>query len=749
MKRLSAIVIFLSWALMGCSEPTGQSSLEGAPDPTGVPAAPEETAAAEYIGSEFCGQCHQQAWVDWQNSHHDLALQTITPATQEAVLAHTPATLDGAGFEKSETGLRIRPRPDDEPIEARYTFGVTPLQQYVIPGGSGAWQTFPIAWDSRGASEGGQRWFNLQDETFEPGDPMHWQGRANRWNNQCADCHSTGVVKGYDPATRSYETHFEIEDVSCEACHGPGSRHALDPGAVSLAALNQQAEQINACAPCHSRRGQISEGFKPEQDFFDHYQPRLLEQGLYHVDGQINDEVFVWGSFLQSRMHLAGVSCTDCHDPHSATLKRPGNATCTFCHQSTPPEAFAGRSAGSYDTPEHHFHPTDSPGAQCVACHMPSKTYMVVDDRRDHSFRIPRPDLAAELGVPEPCTGCHTDEDAQWAATVIGAHFGEARPPHFAAAFSAADAAEPEADAALAELVHNGDQPIMVRASALSRLGGYSRGYTMDAIRLARQAEPLLRLAAPLAAASLTPDRRWRLLAPLLDDPLRAIRHQTTAVLLPTLQADPSYRTRLEPHIQAWLEDQRLNLDYPETLTNIAGAHLALGQPGAAEAYLTEALEIQANWVPGLMNLADLYRSTGRDTDARPLLEQAMTLAGDQPEVVYAYALWLSRQGQLNDGLPYFEQAARLAPSQRQYGYAFAIALNDSGNSDQAVATLEDLLSRWPTDQELLLAAITMLRDQGRFAEALPLLDRLLQQRPNDEQLIQFREAIARAAAAA
>jgi tetratricopeptide (TPR) repeat protein len=731
----------LALLLFGCQEQRPATETEEAAQ---MDAATLSTEAA-YTGSEVCAGCHADQYQAWQHSHHDLALQAATP---ETVLARVTDPVDGTVFTAGDRGINISPEPGMV-LAPRFTFGVGPLQQYVVDGGNGAWQTYPIAWDSREVTSGGQRWYNLNDAVYPPGDPMHWRGRANRWNSQCADCHSTGVSKGYDPETRSYQTKFEVEDVGCEACHGPGSRHAADPGAAGLLRMAAQAEQINACAACHSRRSQIAEGFRPDGAFLDHYSPRLISTDLYYVDGQILDEVYVWGSFLSSRMHQRGVTCSNCHDPHTAGLRRPGNETCTFCHQAEPPSEFASAGAAEYDSPRHHFHPEGSAGAQCVACHMPSRTYMGVDDRRDHSFRIPRPDLSAQLGVPEPCTGCHTDRDAQWAAGVIESRFGTDRPGHFAAAFAAADAAEPGADEALAALVQDPDAPIMVRASALARLGIYNRGYTLDAIRQARKGDPLLRFAAPLAAASLSPERAWRLLEPLLVDELRAVRHQAVSALLPTLQADPTYRARLAPYLDSWLEDQQLNLDYPETQTNIAGAHIAMGNIAEAESALRESLTLQASWVPGLVLLADLYRATGRDPAAGPLLEEALALSPDQPEVSYAYALWLSRQGRLEDALPQLERAARMSPEQRQYAYTWAVALNSAGESERAIDQLKRLLDRWPDDPDILLAAITMLRDQQRFSEALPYLDRLIQQRPGDQELIRFRKEMQRAAEAA
>jgi Tfp pilus assembly protein PilF len=759
LTRASLIAAGL-WAailLTGCGDPqpdTVDQAVATRQDPAaaerpGAPGADADPSTAEmhdpatYTGSEACADCHPNPWQGWRGSHHDLALQRANP---DSVLARFQGTHEGSSFQAADGKFVITPEPDQPQVPVLYTFGVEPLQQYVVPAQAGALQTFPIAWDSRPAAAGGQRWFNLHAAVYPAGDPMHWTGRANRWNSQCADCHSTAVSKAYDPDQRTWSTTFAVEDVGCEACHGPGSLHVADPTNQPLATLDSQLSQINACAPCHSRRSQLAEGFLPTEEFLDYYLPRLLDADLYHVDGQIDDEVYVYGSFLQSRMHHAGVTCGDCHDPHGAGLQRPGNATCTHCHQADPSSPFAALSAGVYDSREHHLHEPGTPGSACVDCHMPSKTYMGVDARRDHGFRIPRPDLADTLGVPDPCDQCHAAEPSGWARAVLSERYGEPA-PHFASAFAAADRAEAGADAALAALVEDDEQPIMVRASALARLAGYQRGYTMDAIRLARKAEPLLRLAAPLAAESLGANLRWRLLGGLLEDPLRAVRHATVVALLPSVAEDPRYRERLEPHLAAWSADLSLNLDYPETHTTLASAAISLGDLDAAEAHLNEALRQQPSWVPGMLNLADLYRRTARDSDAGSLLTRALTLAPDQAEVHYAYGLWLSRHNRLADGLPHFARAAALAPDQLALGYAWAIALNDSGDGSQAVQVLEELLARWPENEQLLLAAVTMLRDQGQFAEALPLIDRLLQLRPGDQQLLQFREALAAAAA--
>lgn len=719
----------------GCSQPAEPIAPV---EPEGTEASqslPLEQAAI-YVGSEQCATCHAEVFRAWQGSQHDLALQI---ASDDSILARFPTP--------DEEDATNPPFGRDE---VRFVFGVSPLQQYLIPAQGGRLQAHPTAWDTRPAVDGGQRWFTIREGSFPAGDPMHWTGRANNWNATCADCHSTGVVKGYDALSNTYETTWEAEDVACEACHGPASRHVSAQQSTSKDAqryasmlnLSSRDTQINACAPCHSRRSQLAEGFQPDKPFLDFYSPALLRPDLYYVDGQILDEVYVYGSFLQSKMHQRGVQCTNCHDPHTATLKLAGNALCTQCHQTAPRAEFPTLQAKAYDTPEHHFHPQDTPGAQCVSCHMASTRYMGVDDRRDHSFRLPRPDLSESLAVPNACTGCHETREASWASEVIEQHFGRERPAHPAATFAAGARQQPGADAELATLAGDPGTPIMLRASSLSLLGGYSRGYTIDAVRQGIAGEGLLRLGAIQGAASLSPQSRWRLISPLLEDELAAVREQAFLALLPLATQDPQYRTQLLPAFRTYLANQTSNLDFPETLTNRAVAQFTMGEFTAAEASLERALEIQPTWVPALLNLADLYRATQRDEQAGALLEQAQEIVPAAADPIYSYALWLTRSQRSSEALAYFEQAVALEPSNIRNTYAYAIALNDQKQATRAIDLLIVLTARFPDDQAVLTALVTMLRDEKRFEEAVIQLDRLIDLRPDDQNLRQFRQVL-------
>jgi hypothetical protein len=204
--------------------------------------------------------------------------------------------------------------------------------------------------------------------------------------------------------------------------------------------------EIEVCAACHARRQSLtSQSSAPGDRFLDNFVPALLRTGLYHADGQILDEVYVYGSFLQSRMHGAGVRCTDCHERHRLGILAEGNALCTRCHNPEGTPRFPTLKPGQFDSPAHHFHRDGSDGAQCANCHMPARTYMGVDPRRDHSFRVPRPDLSARLGTPNACTLCHDDKTDAWATEQVRAWYPEGRSGrlHFSEVLAAGRAGEP------------------------------------------------------------------------------------------------------------------------------------------------------------------------------------------------------------------------------------------------------------------------------------------------------------------
>ncbi|MCY4344383.1 MAG: multiheme c-type cytochrome [Gammaproteobacteria bacterium] len=695
----------LALAAAGCGDAP-------APAPPSAPA-----KAAEYVGSAACASCHEAQHEAWLGSHHQLAMSEPSPATligdfDGAVLHH------GGGltaFSKADGRYAIRtegPTGERASFAVRYTFGFAPLQQYLLPLPDGRLQASNVAWD---AVQG--RWFHLRPgESIGHDDVLHWSQPSHNWNFMCADCHSTAVSKGYDAKARRYETTFSEVSVGCEACHGPGSAHAVPSAASARPALalpRDQADEINACAPCHSRRSQLAEGFAPQRSYFDHYSPALLDAGLYHADGQMLDEVYVYGSFLQSRMHAAGVTCGDCHEPHSAQLRAEGNALCIGCHNEVGNPNFPSLARGRYDGSQHHLHEPGSPGAQCVNCHMPARTYMVVDERRDHGFKVPRPDLNAATNAPDACTGCHQERDSAWAQAVLEEAFGPPSGDHFGPVFAAARTGIGEAEQPLAAIAGDAEQPAIVRATALSLMANYDRAVSGLALEAGlHDAHPLVRVGALRGAARWPAERRWREARHLLGDARLAVRAQAVPLLAPALNGlVGAGRTKLEAGIAEYLDVQAFNADRAEAQTNIGNLQWAIGAPARAEAAFAEALRLNAHWVPAMLNLADLYRATDRDVEAGTLLLRALSTTPESAEANLAKGLWLVRQGRDSEALVLFAAAVQLAPGVAQHAYVYAVALHSANQPERALEVLEQALSRRPNDQRLLRAAFGIARD--------------------------------------
>ena len=409
--------------------------------------------------------CHAREAERWKGSDHARAMQPANSATVLGNFDHATFEKDGVTstfFSRDGEYFVRTDGPDGQLHDYKidYTFGVDPLQQYLIAFPNGRYQALSIAWDSRPAAAGGQRWFHLYpQEKIDHRDILHWTGQLQNWNFMCADCHSTNLQKDYRLAEDRYQTTWSDINVSCEACHGPGSRHVAwaqdgpsgrpepDPTRGLVAPLKDTSggvwafppgeaiarrtkppssrAEVETCGRCHARRGQVWGDYQPGQPLEQSYRGALLDASLYHADGQIRDEVYEYGSFLQSKMYQAGVTCSNCHEPHSGHLHAQGNALCAQCHLPA-----------KYDGPQHHFHQADTKAAQCVSCHMIERFYMVLDGRRDHSFRVPRPDLSVKIGTPSVCTDCHAGRTAQWAADAVvqwygpqrkgGSHYGEA-----------------------------------------------------------------------------------------------------------------------------------------------------------------------------------------------------------------------------------------------------------------------------------------------------------------------------------
>ncbi|MCW3473196.1 tetratricopeptide repeat protein [Limobrevibacterium gyesilva] len=731
-----------------------------------------------FVGTQTCAGCHQAEAERWEGSHHALAMQRATEATVLGDFSGAGLEHFGVATTFSRAGATFMVRTDGpdgalHDYEIAYTFGVYPLQQYLIAMPGGRLQALGIAWDSRPKDQGGERWFHLYpDQKLPAGGPLHWSGRDQTWNYMCADCHSTGVRKNYDLGTNTYATTWSDVDVSCESCHGPGSRHVAwardHPGAGPYAARTDASgpgaqdrmgivawlkatdhgrwemqpetgiarrteplvsAELDACAGCHSRRKTVATNAPAGAPFLDSYLPALLEPGLYHADGQIDGEVYEYGSFVQSRMHFAGVTCSNCHDPHSLKLRAEGNSLCAQCHMPA-----------KFDVPAHHHHQPGGTGAQCVNCHMPTKTYMVIDTRRDHSFRVPRPDLSVSIGTPNACTQCHAGRPPEWAAQVAAGWFphGRQTTAHYGTALDAGRTGARDAEQQLDRLILDQSQPAIARASALLLLPRYTSPASEPAVlKGIADPNPLVRLAAPRALSAAASAVTVQAAMSLLSDPVRAVRIEAARALagVDPRTTSPGQRNAFNAAYQELIAAEMIDADRPEAHLNLGLLNTRRGQLGDAEAEYRTALRLAPDFVPALANLADLDRMRGMDQQGAELLRKALAIDPNNADVRHSLGLLLVRQHNYTEALGLLRQASELAPDNARYAYVYAIALNSSGEPRQAIALLERTHRQHPTDRDVLAALVSIARAQGDFATALLHARELLTLSPADPQL--------------
>ncbi len=709
-----------------------------------------------FVDESTCASCHATAAAAWAGSHHDLAMQEASASTVRGAFHGSEVTYAGVTSRFSQRDGRFFVRTDGADgqlaeFAISAAFGVEPLQQYLVDFADGRKQPLPLAWDTAA-----RRWFHLYpDESVDFRDELHWTKPAQNWNHMCGECHATGYRKNYDAGKDRFATAAARFDVGCQACHGPAARHlewakSVTPDAAPRPRdvvrrgfdvdLSDGDRQLEVCAQCHARRARLSDDVRFDAPLLDAHLPALLTEDLYTADGQILGEVFEYGSFLQSRMHAKGVRCSDCHEPHSTRVRAPGNALCVTCHNPTAPAAGAhvdtsGLLRKTYDAPEHHFHQPGTPGARCVDCHAPPRTYMVVDPRHDHSFRVPRPDLSVSLGTPNACQGCHADKPAPWAVEQIERRFGTQRrqQPHFGSTLAAGRRGQPGAAAALAGLIADTSQPGIVRATALEVFTAYPGRPLLEALaRATRDGDALVRRTAATAHESLPPEMRRAALEPLLSDPTRAVRIEAARLLAPVAAGLAPDAAAKQARAIAELEAVfARNADRADGLTNQGNLAVARNDAAAAERLFEQAIRRDPHFVPAYVNLADLYRATGREPQAESTLRAGLAVVPQAPALHETLGLALVRQGRKNEALQEFTAAVNAAPEESRLAYVYALSLDDAGRRAEAIAVLETADAR-RSDRDILLALAAYARDAGDTAAMARHLQSLAAINPHD-----------------
>jgi predicted CXXCH cytochrome family protein len=750
--------------------------------PAGVSAA-EKTAAAPadgpiaapikgHVGATVCAECHVAESDAWKKSQHSLAMQVAGAATVLGNFHDATFTYAGTTSTFHVRGGRYFVRTDGPDgkladFEIRYTFGVAPLQQYLIALPGGRLQALSIAWDTRAKGQGGQRWFHLYPkDNLKAGDPLHWTGIDQNWNFMCAECHSADLRKNFDAEHDRYETRWSEINIACEACHGPGAGHVAwarakkdgemvgvgkglglelnerrdvtwipDPatGTAHRSAERMTAREIGMCARCHGRGSRISDAYVFGASLLDSHRLTDLDADLYWTDGQMRGEVYNLGPFMQSRMQSQGVTCSDCHDPHSGTLRAPGNQLCTQCHQ-----------AAKFDAPAHTHHVAGTAGASCPACHMPTTTYMQVDPRHDHSLRIPRPDLSVKFGVPNACNSCHTAKTPQWAADTLVKWKGSIPVgfQNFADALHAGDVGAPGARDALVRIINDPAQPAIVRASAIDRLAPWLNPATLPSVAQAlNDTDPGVRLAAAGAIGGSMPvPTRTQYLPRLLDDPVLSVRIEAAHGLAgegEAALADAS-RKGFQKAIDEYVAVQNYNADRPEGHANLGNLYAARGDAARAAVEYRKAIDIDPAFLPAYSNLADVDRSLGADADAIEVLKRGIARVPRAAPLHHALGLAYVRQKRSDDALRELAEATKLAPDNARFAYVYAVALNDAGRTAEALSVLKMAQKKQPYDRELLFGLAYYSAAANNREEALRYVGKLREVEPDNAEYAAF-----------
>jgi Flp pilus assembly protein TadD len=371
---------------------------------------------------------------------------------------------------------------------------------------------------------------------------------------------------------------------------------------------------------------------------------------------------------------------------------------------------------------------------------MPTRTYMVVDRRHDHSFRIPRPDLSVKLGTPNACNDCHTDQSAQWAAAAIERWYGPERKgfQKYPEAFHAAWTDAADTPALLSVIAADRNTPALVRASALREMAPYVSPANVDLARTGlADPDPMVRIGALDMLESVPASQIWPLVAPLLSDSDRGVRIRAAALLAPVATASQpaADRENFERAAAEFVAAQQLNADRPEARSTLGSFHARRGRAADAEAEYQAALRLSPRYAPAAINLADLYRQLGRDGEGESALRTAIASSPQDAGLHHALGLTLTRLKRYQESLGELREAAERDPDRARYAYVYAVGLHSAGHVDDAMAVLKASATRHPNDRDTLVALVSYSRNAGDFVSALEYAERLARVVPDDPSL--------------
>jgi tetratricopeptide (TPR) repeat protein len=722
---------------------------------------------AQYVGRESCKECHIGEYNDWAESHHDRAMDIANDSTVLGDFSGKVIKSQGHTHKMYKRDNRFYVYTDGEDgkmheFEVKYVFGFTPLQQYLVEFDKGRLQTLPLTWNTLDST-----WYHMADsiykgEKIDHTNWLHWTNQAQNWNGMCAECHSTNVVKGYDPETDSYHTTFSEIDVSCEACHGPGSRHVewanlpeysredyINYGLEVKTSDIDNKQYVDLCARCHSRKSSLGDFDPSASGIYDNLIPDLPAEPSWHIDGQIKEEDYVYASFLQSKMYQREVQCNDCHNVHSGERLFEGNKLCFQCHRQD-----------IYDTFDHHHHkragePGEAvtsvagikfdvgSGTECINCHMHGQYYMGVDYRNDHSFRIPRPDLSIKHGTPNSCNQCHADKSSEWSESYITQWFGKRRRYHYSEAFADAPQRKPETAVRLKTIIENDLYPPNVRSLAIENFGTYfpdSMAPVLD--NYLSYLNPSFRLSAMRTIQQQNDENIDRLLNGL-SDATKALRTEAAQRLM-QVEGDPVPPRYKEAYRKALEEYKKVlfyNADFPTGKINMANFYFNQNKLAEAEKYFKVALSQDSALYFVKLNLAYLYNRKGQNDRAKELFREYIALMPNDADALYSYGLLLTEMGEYKESLSTLLKVREMSPTRPRVNHNIAMMYDFMKEKSKAerffkaeISVVDDLNSR--------LELLRFYLDNNMQMKAFNFGKEILKNFPDAEQVKQVVEEL-------
>lgn len=695
---------------------------------------------SHFLGDSNCKECHKEQFKDWKGSHHDKAMQKADSVSVLADFNNKIFVSQGVTsrfYKKGNLFFVNTEGPDgkNHDYKIEYTFGITPLQQYIVKFPNGHYQCLRTAWDTEK-----NKWFDLYpDFKVVHSEWLHWSRGALNWNNMCSDCHSTNVRKNYDYKNNSYNTQYAIINVSCEACHGPGKQHVEDvnrlgekyvsTNTLRMTQHTKPKDLVDDCARCHMRREQFSEFYNFSGTMLDHYFPQLIEEPIYHADGQILDEDYVYGSFVQSKMYKNNVACNNCHNSHSLKLKFEGNALCTQCHVPD-----------KYNTPKHHFHPMGTESARCINCHMPGKYYMGNDFRRDHSFRVPRPDLSVKYGTPNACAGCHKKGDT-WAWESFKKLYGTVDSLHFSDKLIPGITGQPNGHIGLLELINDASEPEIVRASAVKAMAGYnSQNFLREYLKWLNDKSPIVRGATLDVLSEQNNPDYLQYFIPLLKDPKRSVRIKSFYALggMPESQIPSNYAEVYKRVKQEFETHLKTNSDFVGGRVKEANYFIKKGDIQRGIQGYESALKIDNINSQLRLTLANLYYNTQNYKKAEESFKAVIKQEPKFGLTYYSLGLMYAELNKVDEAIKQMEKANDLMSKNIRIYYNLSLLYDKNQSKEKAEQTLLKGLRIDEKNESLLYALAYHYYKNKQQEKAKNVAFKLVELYPNNQQYANF-----------